>query len=100
MIRRARVVVSEGTLTRELGQGILLLAIAIALLPIDIAVLEAARHPGASIEPVDRAAEPAGEAEPRLPPTVPRLRIWGEPTVREAIASPGSRSASSSTTRA
>jgi hypothetical protein len=33
---------------------------------------------------------PAGEAVPRLPPTVPRLRIWGEPTVREAIARPGS----------
>ena len=36
-------------------------------------------------------ASPAGEAEPRLPPTVPRLRICGEPTVRDAIASPGSR---------
>ena len=30
--------------------------------------------------------------------TVPRLRICGEPTVREAIASPGSRSASSACT--
>ena len=45
-------------------------------------------------------ASPAGEAEPRLPPTVPRLRICGEPTVREAIASPGSRSPSSPITRA
>ena len=34
-------------------------------------------------------ASPAGEAEPRLPPTVPRLRICGEPTVREAMARPG-----------
>ena len=33
---------------------------------------------------------PAGELVPRLPPTVPRLRIWGEPTVRDAIARPGS----------
>ena len=32
---------------------------------------------------------PAGEAVPRLPPSVPRLRIWGEPTVREAAASAG-----------
>ena len=32
-------------------------------------------------------ASPAGEAVPRLPPTVPRLRICGEPTVREASAS-------------
>jgi hypothetical protein len=40
-------------------------------------------------------ASPAGEAEPRLPPTVPRLRICGEPTVRAAIARPGSRSPSS-----
>ena len=34
---------------------------------------------------------PAGEAEARLPPTVPRLRICGEPTVRAAAASPGSQ---------
>ena len=27
---------------------------------------------------------PAGEAVARLPATVPRLRIWGEPTVRAA----------------
>ena len=32
-------------------------------------------------------ASPAGEAVPRLPPTVPRLRIWGEPTEREACTS-------------
>jgi hypothetical protein len=40
-------------------------------------------------------ASPAGEAVPRFPPTVPRLRIWGEPTVRDASASAGSASASS-----
>ena len=34
-------------------------------------------------------ASPAGEAVPRLPPIVPRLRICGEPTVREASASAG-----------
>ena len=39
-------------------------------------------------------ASPAGEAVPRLPPIVPRLRICGEPTVREASASAGSSSAS------
>ena len=44
-------------------------------------------------------ASPAGEEEPRLPPIVPRLRICGEPTVREAIARPGSRSSSSSIAR-
>src|SRR5215471_1742881 len=44
-------------------------------------------------------ASPAGDAEPRLPPTVPRLRICGEPTVREAAASPGSRSPSSAMMR-
>ena len=43
-------------------------------------------------------ASPAGEAEPRLPATVPRLRIWGEPTVREAIARPGSTSPRSAIT--
>ena len=32
---------------------------------------------------------PAGEAVARFPPTVPRLRIWGEPTVRAARASAG-----------
>jgi lysophospholipase L1-like esterase len=37
-----------------------------ALLPIDIAVLEAARHPGASIEPVDQATEPAGAPRGRF----------------------------------
>ena len=42
---------------------------------------------------------PAGDDVPRLPPTVPRLRICGEPTVREAIASPGSLSPSSSMRR-
>ena len=41
-------------------------------------------------------ASPAGEADPRFPPTVPRLRICGDPTVREAMASPGSRSPSRS----
>ena len=40
-------------------------------------------------------ASPAGEAVPRLPPIVPRLRICGEPTVRAASASAGSSSASS-----
>ena len=35
-------------------------------------------------------ASPAGEEDPRFPPIVPRLRICGEPTVRDAIASPGS----------
>ena len=45
-------------------------------------------------------ASPAGEAAPRLPPTVPRLRICGEPTVRAAMARPGSRSPSSSMIRA
>ena len=35
-------------------------------------------------------ASPAGEEEPRLPPIVPRLRICGEPTVRDAAARPGS----------
>ena len=39
-------------------------------------------------------ASPAGEAVPRLPPIVPRLRICGEPTVRDASASAGSSSAS------
>ena len=29
-------------------------------------------------------ASPAGEAVPRFPPSVPRLRICGEPTVRDA----------------
>jgi hypothetical protein len=31
-----------------------------AMLPIDIAVLEAARHPGASVEPVEEERQPAG----------------------------------------
>ncbi len=35
---------------------------------------------------------PAGEAAPRLPPIVPRLRICGEPTVRAASARPGNDS--------
>jgi hypothetical protein len=43
-------------------------------------------------------ASPAGDAEPRLPPMVPRLRICGDPTVREAIASPGRTSPSCSIT--
>ena len=34
-------------------------------------------------------ASPAGEDVARLPPSVPRLRICGEPTVRDAIASAG-----------
>ena len=34
-------------------------------------------------------ASPAGEAVPRLPATVARLRICGEPTVREAMRQPG-----------
>ena len=34
-------------------------------------------------------ASPAGDEDPRFPPIVPRLRICGEPTVRDAIASPG-----------
>src|SRR5207244_3393881 len=37
-------------------------------------------------------ASPAGEAVPRFPPIVPRLRICGPPTVRDASASAGSRS--------
>ena len=39
-------------------------------------------------------ASPAGEAVPRLPPIVPRFRICGEPTVRDASASAGSSAAS------
>ena len=35
-------------------------------------------------------ASPAGEAVPRLPPIVPRLRICGEPTVREPRREAGS----------
>src|SRR5207247_417084 len=34
-------------------------------------------------------ASPAGLAVPRFPPTVPRLRICGEPTVRDACTSAG-----------
>jgi hypothetical protein len=44
-------------------------------------------------------ASPAGEEDPRFPPIVPRLRICGDPTVRAAIASPGSRSPSSRISR-
>ena len=44
-------------------------------------------------------ASPAGDEDPRFPPIVPRLRICGEPTVRDAIASPGSDSPSSLMTR-
>ena len=40
-------------------------------------------------------ASPAGDAVPRLPPIVPRLRICGEPTVRDAAARAGSTAASS-----
>ena len=40
-------------------------------------------------------ASPAGDAVPRFPPIVPRLRICGEPTVRDASASAGSASARS-----
>ena len=36
-----------------------------------------------------RSASPAGDAVPRFPPIVPRLRICGEPTVRDASASAG-----------
>ena len=36
-------------------------------------------------------ASPAGDAVPRFPPIVPRFRICGEPTVRDASASAGSR---------
>ena len=35
-------------------------------------------------------ASPAGDAVPRLPPIVPRLRICGDPTVRDASARAGS----------
>ena len=41
-------------------------------------------------------ASPAGEAVPRLPPIVPRLRICGEPTVRAASANAGMSAASDS----
>ena len=44
-------------------------------------------------------ASPAGEAAPRLPPIVPRLRICGEPTVLAAIARPGSSPPSSPISR-
>ena len=40
-------------------------------------------------------ASPAGEADPKLPPTPPRFLICKEPTVRDAIANPGSSVASS-----
>jgi hypothetical protein len=39
-------------------------------------------------------ASPAGDDVPRFPPIVPRLRICGEPTVRDASASAGRSSAS------
>ena len=60
----------------------------------------ACRAPTASSTSAPRAysggsASPAGEDDPRFPPIVPRLRICGEPTVRDAIASPGSASPSS-----
>ena len=42
---------------------------------------------------------PAGDAVPRLPPTVPVLRICGLPTVRDAWASAGSRAASAGSSR-
>src|SRR5487761_34421 len=45
-------------------------------------------------------ASPAGEADPRLPPTVPRCLICGDPTVRDAIARPGSWPPSSAMIRA
>ena len=45
-------------------------------------------------------ASPAGEAVARLPPTVPRLRICGEPSVRAACARPGSWPDSSDMSRA
>ena len=60
------------------------------------------REPRADVASTDAPAasstgwqSPAGEAVPRLPPTVPRLRICGDPTVRAAMASPGSRAPSS-----
>ena len=42
---------------------------------------------------------PRATTVPRLPPTVPRLRICGDPTVRDAIARPGRRSPSSAIRR-
>ena len=44
-------------------------------------------------------ASPAGDAVATFPPIVPLLRICGDPTVLDAIASPGSTSASSRTAR-
>ena len=49
----------------------------------------------ASLLPALAEASPAGEAVPRLPPIVPRLRICGEPTVRDASARAGNSEASS-----
>src|SRR6266508_4260936 len=43
----------------------------------------------ASRAPSTGSPSPAGLAVPTLPPTVPALRICGEPTVRAAAASPG-----------
>src|SRR5512132_723553 len=48
-----------------------------------------ARITVASRAPSTGRPSPAGLAVPMLPPTVPALRIWGEPTVRAAAASPG-----------
>lgn len=42
-----------------------------------------------------RVRAPSGDAESMQPPTMPRWRICGKPTVRDAMASPGSRSPSS-----
>ena len=47
-------------------------------------------RPRASATSSGGSASPAGDAVPRLPPIVPRLRICGEPTVRDASASAGS----------
>src|SRR5215216_5934598 len=59
-----------------------------------------ARTTVASSAPSTGSPSPAGLAVPILPPTVPALRIWGEPTVRAAAASPGRTPARSCSTSA